>query len=69
MSKNKRSKLKAHFTLIDLHPTALSRDLCVFLLLDQLAETKYNDAEELEIFSTLFYIYIGVIIPSYCASR
>ena len=69
MSKTKQSKLIAHFTLIDLHPTALSRDLCVFLLLDQLTEAKYSEGEELEIFSTLFYIYIGVIVPSYCASR
>ncbi|THH22545.1 hypothetical protein EUX98_g8145, partial [Antrodiella citrinella] len=36
LSKAKKTRIQAHMTLLDIHPTALARDLCMIMLIDQL---------------------------------
>lgn len=69
LSKNKRSKFKTHLTLLDIQPTALGRDLCILLLLDELVRKTYDEETTAEIKATIFYIFLGVVIPSYCHKR
>ncbi|TCD64576.1 hypothetical protein EIP91_003904 [Steccherinum ochraceum] len=71
LSKNKKSKFRTHFTLLDIHPTALARDLCMFLLLDELLrkEGSYDQETVIEIKATIFYTFLGVIVPPYCHRR
>ncbi|TCD64568.1 hypothetical protein EIP91_003895 [Steccherinum ochraceum] len=71
LSKSKKSKFKVHFTLLDVHPTALARDLCMFLLLDELArkEGSYDEETVAEIKATIFYTFLGIIVPPYCHAR
>jgi hypothetical protein len=65
-----RSKLKVHITLLDIHPVALARDLCILMLLNELCEMKaQSNVEATELKATIFYVYIGVVMPSYCHDR
>ncbi len=52
-------KLKAHFTLIDVHSASLARVLIVLSLLGQILETRRNGDTErgIVLFATLFYVY------------
>lgn len=61
-------KLKAHFTLIDVHPASLARVLIVLSLLGQILETRRNGdtARGIVLFATLFYVYTAMVMPSYC---
>lgn len=65
----KQSEFKVHFTLLDIQPTALARDLCILLLLDDLITGDYSTEETAEIRATLFYVYVAPIMPSYCYER
>ncbi|KAF8876824.1 hypothetical protein BD779DRAFT_1695306 [Infundibulicybe gibba] len=67
---SKRDSFRLHFNLLDIHPAPLARDLCVMLLLDQLLNVGKDDAtEKAEILTTIFYIYVAVVMPSYCERR
>lgn len=61
--------MKVHFTLLDIHPTVLARDLCMLLLIDELMKDGHDEETRLEIKATLFYMFIGIIVPPYCHSR
>ncbi|KAK0442712.1 uncharacterized protein EV420DRAFT_1752253 [Desarmillaria tabescens] len=69
IGKNKRKKFRAHLTLLDIHPSVLARDLCFLILLDNLVSGKYDEKEQVEIKATLFYSYIGIVMPDYCYQR
>lgn len=69
LSKAKQAQFKAHITLLDIHPTALARDLCILVLLDELMMASHNAETKNEIRTTIFYIYTGVIVPPYCYDR
>lgn len=71
LGKHRRSALQIHLTLLDLHPNILARDLCIMMLLHALMN-QVEDApptERLEIKTTIFYTYIGVVLPGYCFER
>ena len=61
-------KLKAHCTLIDVHPASLARVLVVLSLLGQILETRRNGdtTRGIELFATLFYVYTAMVMPTYC---
>jgi hypothetical protein len=66
----KRSNFKVHITLLDIHPVALTRDLCIMMLLHELCEMGDNsNMLGTEIKATIFYTYVGVVMPSYCHER
>ncbi|KAJ7498066.1 hypothetical protein B0H11DRAFT_1998531 [Mycena galericulata] len=70
LDKKRRDTFRGHITLLDLHPAALARDLCILLLLDQMMGTPAeSSAERVEILSTMFYTFAGVVMPGYCFSR
>jgi hypothetical protein len=65
-----RSKLKVHITLLDIHPVVFARDLCILMLLNELCEMKkQSTVEATEVKTTIFYVYVGVVMPSYCHDR
>ncbi|KAK0491418.1 hypothetical protein IW261DRAFT_1621216 [Armillaria novae-zelandiae] len=71
MTPEKRKATSVHFTLLDIHPI-LARDLCLFMMVEELIhlrERAHDELEEVEIKATLLYIWMGVIIPSYCHAR
>lgn len=39
LSKTKQAKVHAHFTLLDIHLTILTKDLCLFMLVHDLMNT------------------------------
>lgn len=55
-------------TFLDIHPTALARDLCILILLDSLSN-EHGAEEQAEIKATLFYVYTAILVPSYCFDR
>ncbi|KAK0461720.1 uncharacterized protein EV420DRAFT_124965 [Desarmillaria tabescens] len=72
MTPEKRDATNVHFTLLDIHPTVLARDLCLFMMVEELIalrERAHDELEEVEIKATLLYIWMGAIIPSYCHVR
>ncbi|KAK0434477.1 hypothetical protein EV421DRAFT_1909374 [Armillaria borealis] len=46
-----------------------ARDLCFLILLDDLVSVKYDEKEQVEIKATLFYSYVGIVMPDYCHKR
>ena len=56
-------------TLLDLHPMALARDLCMLYLLDDLAQQDLAEDDRAEIIATIFYHFAGVACPPYCQER
>ncbi|KAH9903204.1 hypothetical protein C8Q73DRAFT_673716 [Cubamyces lactineus] len=64
----KQAVFHAHLTLLDIHPTAITRDLCMLLLLHE-----YNNATDpvarVELKATLMYIFCAGVMPSYCYAR
>ncbi|KAJ7780170.1 hypothetical protein DFH07DRAFT_465077 [Mycena maculata] len=70
LDKKRQAAFRVHITLLDIHPAALARDLCMLLLLDQLVDTSpENSVTRAEILATLFYTFAGVVMPGYCFSR
>lgn len=56
--------------MLDIHPTALARDLCVLILFHDLLEADPKDKILIaELKATIMYTYMGVFMPSYCYSR
>ncbi|KAI0366581.1 hypothetical protein BV20DRAFT_1124210 [Pilatotrama ljubarskyi] len=68
LSKAKRVRLHAHLTMLDIHDATIARDMCMLMLLDQLANTT-DPAERVEIKATLMYMFLAAVMPSYCYER
>ncbi|KAI0634386.1 hypothetical protein C8Q77DRAFT_1217561 [Trametes polyzona] len=64
----KQAVLRTHLTLLDIHPTAIARDLCMLMLLDDLNHTT-NHTVRAEIKATLMYSFCGAVMPGYCYER
>jgi hypothetical protein len=63
-------KRKYNFTLNDGNCAAITRNLVLLVLLDELAcLTDIPQAERTEIYTTVYYIFAGVIIPRYALDR
>lgn len=63
-------KRKYQFTLNDSNRAAVSRNLVLLVLLDELAcLTDIPQAERTEIYTTVYYIFAGVIMPRYALDR
>ncbi|RDB21926.1 hypothetical protein Hypma_010914 [Hypsizygus marmoreus] len=70
LPRNKLKSLRVHLTLLDVHPGALARDLCVFLLVNHLIEMESNDIiAKSEIIATILYTFLGMVMPDYCHRR
>ncbi|KAJ6568362.1 hypothetical protein DFH09DRAFT_1155208 [Mycena vulgaris] len=70
LDEKRQESLRAHITLLDIHPAALARDLCILLLLEQLVDTPTESSTtRAEILATMFYTFAGVVMPEYCYSR
>ncbi|KAJ6507320.1 hypothetical protein C8R47DRAFT_1100924 [Mycena vitilis] len=70
MDRKRQAAFRVHITLLDIHPAALARDLCMLLLLNQLMDTPLENSEtRTELLATLFYTFAGVVMPGYCFSR
>ncbi|KAJ7068905.1 hypothetical protein B0H15DRAFT_139954 [Mycena belliarum] len=70
LDKERKESFRVHITLLDIHPAALARDLCILLLLDQLVDTPTdNSTMRAEILSTMFYTFAAAVMPEYCWSR
>lgn len=69
LNHSKRSQFHVHMTLLDIHPSALARDLCVLMLLHMLADASRSAVDVIEIKATIFYVYLGVVLPGYCYER
>lgn len=64
-----RSAFRVHVTMLDVHPNALALDLCILMLLDSLLDDTTSNTERIEIEATIFYTYLGVVLPGYCFER
>jgi hypothetical protein len=53
-----------HFTILDLKPTVLVRDLIMLFFLEEI-RTASDSATELELFSAFLYTYASPIMPAY----
>ncbi|KDQ51621.1 hypothetical protein JAAARDRAFT_704064 [Jaapia argillacea MUCL 33604] len=56
LSKAKRESFQAHITLLDIHPTALARDLCLLMLLHEMTDETKDAVALSEISATIFYV-------------
>ncbi|KAI0357701.1 hypothetical protein OH77DRAFT_1475432 [Trametes cingulata] len=65
LSAPNQSAFRAHLTLLDIHPTAIARDLCMLMLLDELIRTT-DTFTCLEIKATFMYTFCAAAMPSYC---
>ena len=59
---------KYHFTINDVKPHVLARNVLIFLLLSQLGKlpqekTPEEQSKESDILTLLFFVYVGVLIP------
>ncbi|KAI9645883.1 hypothetical protein NHQ30_005319 [Ciborinia camelliae] len=52
-----------HLTMIDVNKYALTRDLIMFMLLEELSGLEANSEKAEEVLTTLFFVFIAVIIP------
>ncbi|RDB17580.1 hypothetical protein Hypma_001021 [Hypsizygus marmoreus] len=64
-----KKNLKAHLTVLDIHFATVARDLLVCWLINTLVENQLDATGRLEVQSTIVYIYIGWVMPDYCAAR
>lgn len=63
-------KRKYHFTMNDLKAGTLARDIILFVLLDQLAVSKdLAQTERTELYTVVYYVFLGIIIPRYVLDR
>ncbi|EIW52006.1 uncharacterized protein TRAVEDRAFT_53988 [Trametes versicolor FP-101664 SS1] len=68
LSAKKRSIFHTHLTLLDIHPTAIARDLCMLTLLHELSITT-EPIIRAEIKATLMYSFCAAVMPGYCYDR
>ncbi|KAG2005845.1 hypothetical protein CC2G_002213 [Coprinopsis cinerea AmutBmut pab1-1] len=69
LSREKQAHFKPHLTLLDVHPATVARNILFFMFLDQLLEGQLTSTERLEVMTTLFYVCLGWVMPSYCWDR
>ncbi|KAJ6461174.1 hypothetical protein C8R47DRAFT_116012 [Mycena vitilis] len=69
LPKDKRSVMRVHLTLLDIHPSALARDLVVLMLLNDWMTPGLSPAALAETQATLMYTYAGAIMPPYAHAR
>lgn len=69
LNKERKSVFRTHLTMIDIHPNPLARDLCLFMLLDELANDSTSEDNAIIIKATLFYAYVAVLMPIYCYNK
>ncbi|KAJ7467818.1 hypothetical protein B0H11DRAFT_1814028 [Mycena galericulata] len=65
LPKDKRSAMRMHLTLLDIHPSALARDLVVLMLLNDCMAPNVAPDALAEIKATLMYTYAGGLMPPY----
>ena len=56
---------RLHLTLLEIHPATVARTLVIFKLIELISLAE-NPMEELELETTLFYLYVSLAIPGYC---
>lgn len=64
----KASEKKYHFTINDLKPHAIARDLLVLMILEEIAQAFPKSCalgKSEELFSTVYYIFIAPCMPAY----
>jgi len=54
-----------HLTLVEIHPATLARTLLIFELIERIS-LAVNPMKELELETTLFYLYVSLAMPGYC---
>ncbi|KUJ24365.1 uncharacterized protein LY89DRAFT_19491 [Mollisia scopiformis] len=59
-------KKSYHFTIVDINTCAITRDMILFMMLDEFSGQEPKSDEALETLSTIFYIYIATLMP-HCA--
>ncbi|KAF6743653.1 hypothetical protein DFP72DRAFT_827356 [Ephemerocybe angulata] len=69
LTQEQKDSVKIHLTLLDIHPATIARDVIFFMFLDQLVNMEDMKLEKLEIVTTLFYLYCGYMLPTYCYDR
>ncbi|KAJ7327536.1 hypothetical protein DFH08DRAFT_940827 [Mycena albidolilacea] len=69
LPKDKRSALCVHLTLLDIHPSALARDLVVLMLLNDCMTGGVSPTTLAEIKATLMYTYAAAVMPPYAHAR
>ncbi|KAG7447536.1 uncharacterized protein BT62DRAFT_1060778 [Guyanagaster necrorhizus] len=73
LTPDQRQTSRVHFTLLDIHPTTIARNLCLFMMIDELITMRLykrdDGVQETEIKATIFYVWMGVALPSYCHVR
>ncbi|KAF8210815.1 hypothetical protein K438DRAFT_1569292, partial [Mycena galopus ATCC 62051] len=69
LPKDKRSAVRIHLTLLDIHPSALARDLVVLMLLNDCMTPGISPTLLVELKATLMYTYAGSVMPSYAHAR
>ena len=60
---------KYHFTLLDLKPSMLARDLIIFSMLDDISRLSKDSPAEIDTLLTLFYTWSGFIMPAHAIER
>ncbi|OSD01022.1 hypothetical protein PYCCODRAFT_1478791 [Trametes coccinea BRFM310] len=65
LSENRKAAFHAHLTFLDIHPTAIARDLSMLVLLNDLNNAT-KPLTRTEIKATLMYTFCGLAMPSYC---
>ncbi|KAJ7173293.1 hypothetical protein C8R46DRAFT_945999 [Mycena filopes] len=69
LPQDKRSAMRVHLTLLDIHPSALARDLVVLTLLNDCMTAGVSSTTVAEIKATLMYTYAGAVMPPYAHAR
>ncbi|KAH8700726.1 hypothetical protein BGW36DRAFT_405925 [Talaromyces proteolyticus] len=63
-------KRRYHFTLNDSKASVLARDMVLFAMLDELAVSKdMLQTERTEIYTVVYYVFVGIIIPRFAVRR
>jgi hypothetical protein len=57
-----------HLTLIDIHPSSIARILLILQLLQNIRSTK-DANEKMELYATVTFIYVALVMPPYCETR
>jgi hypothetical protein len=69
LSELEKDDFHTHLTLLDIHPTALARDLLVLVLLDELMSAEKSELELEVTKATIFYTTAAAIMPPICYAK
>lgn len=64
----RRAAFRTHLTMLDIHDATIARDLCMLILLEDLAHADEPHVRD-EIKVTLMYMFLVPIMPNYCYTR